>query len=209
MTAERRFEGRETPNRITKFSPEARMAIEEAHLPIFTLIGRSIRDLRQSGKRIEPEWSNQEYLENLPSRKSEVSIQFIGLENSFNKPMSQQQKLVKSYSAKLSERMPDVEAIIGEAPDYLELSLLYMATYGIPLFEYEVTLNPKLPKFLSRWKLFKANIYARTVTPLNSPRGSFTTAVSYWNGAHRIDGWPEEQGLHICGVVPLIIPRTY
>lgn len=208
MPAERRFEGREAPNEITKFSPEARRTIEGAHLPIFTLTGRSIRDLRQSGKRIEPEWSDQEYLETFPSRKSEVTIE-NHLKNSFNKSMSLQEALVDGYSTELSKRIPEVEAIIGEAPDYLELSLLYIARYGIPLFEYDVTLNPKLPKFLSKWKLFKGHVYTRTVTPLNSPRGSFMAAVTYWKGAHRVDGWPREQDLHICGVTPLIIPRTY
>lgn len=208
MTAERRFEGREVPNEITKFSPEARRAIEEANLPIFTLVGKSIRDLRLSGKKIEPEWSNQEYLETLPSRKSEVTIG-NHLKNSFNKPMSLQQILVEGYSTELSKRIPDVEAIIGQAPDYLGLSLLYIARYGTSLFEYDVTLNRKLPKFLSRWKLFKDHAYTRTVTPPNFPRGSFMAMVSYWHGEHRVDGWPKEQGLHVCGVIPLIIPRTY
>ena len=144
MRSEGGIEGQEIPNGITRFSPEARKAIEESSWPILTLTGRSIRDLRQSGIRIVPEWPNQDYLETLPSRKSEVALQWIRLENSLNKPMSQQQKLVERYSASLSEKIPDVEAIIGEAPDYLELGPLYIQRFGLPLFEYKKTLIPSL-----------------------------------------------------------------
>lgn len=206
MRSEGGIEGQEIPNGITRFSPEARKAIEESSWPILTLTGRSIRDLRQSDIRIVPEWPDQNYLETLPSRKSEVAIQWRSLENSFNKPMSQQQKLVERYSARLSEKIPDAEAIIGEAPDYLELGSLYIQRFGVPLFEYKTTLIPAFPNFLSRLR-YKTHMYTRTATPVNSPRGSFVAVVSYFNEAHRLDGWPKEQDLHICGVTPLIVPR--
>ena len=203
-----RVEGSETPNEITKFSPEAHRAIEEARLPIFTLTGKSIVDLRQSGILVVPKWPDQEYLETLPSRKSEVTVERLYPKNTFNKPMSQQQRLIKEYSRELSTRIPDVEAIIAEAPDYVELNSLWIKRYGTPLFEYDTTLNPSIfPKFLSRLKLFKDHVVTRTATPLKSERGSFVAVVTYDQGAHRMNGWPKEQDLHICGVTPLIIPK--
>jgi len=209
MTAESGFEEQEIPNEITRFSPEARRAIDEARLPIFTLTGKSIRDLRQFGIPIVPEWPNQEYLETLPSRKSEVTLEDLYPKNTFNKPMLQQQRVVEGYSEELSTRIPDVEAIIGEAPDYLELNSLWIERYGTPLFEYYAKLNPVIfPKFLSRLKLFKDHIVTRTATLLISPRGSFVAMVTYIHGAHRVEGWPREQGMHIGGVTPLIFPKT-
>lgn len=211
MTAEKGFEDHEVQNEITKFSPEARIAVEEARWPIFTLTGKSIRNLRQSGILTEPdEWLNQEYLETFPSRKSEVTVETLYLQNTFNKSMLEQQRVVERYSKELSTRIPDVEAVIGEASDYVEFDSLWIKRYGTHLFQYDVTLNPKLPipRFLKRWKLFKDHIATRTVTPLNSPRGSFVALVTYFNGHIIIDGWPKEQGLHVCGVIPLIVPRT-
>lgn len=209
MTIEKGIEGREIADDITKFSPEALRAIEEARLPIFTLTGKSIRYLRQSGIPIVPQWPNQDHLETLPSRRSQVAVENLYPTNTFNKPMTEQQILVKRYDKRLSERIPDVEAVIGEAPDYVELNSLWIEKYGTPLFEFDVTLNNLtiLPKFLRRLKFFKDHVVTRTATPLKSPRGSFVAVVTYNNGMHHVEGWPREQDLHICGVTPLIFPK--
>lgn len=209
MTIERGIEGREIPDDITKFSPEAQRAIEKAHLSIFILTGKSINDLREAGVPIVPQWPNQEHLETLPSRRSQVTVENLYPEYTFNKPMTEQQMLIERYSKRLSERIPDVEAVIGDAPDYVELNTLWIEKYGTPLFEFDVTLNNLtiLPKFIRRLHLFKDHVVTRTATPLKSPRGSFVAAVTYYNGMHHVEGWPREQDLHICGVTPLIFPK--
>jgi hypothetical protein len=123
--------------------------------------------------------------------------------------MSQQQKVVDRYSAKLAERIPDVEAILGEAPDYLELNSLYIERFGISLFQYNVNLVPILGQLIPILRRMKSKQHARTmtVTPLNTRQGSFVAAITCWDGVHQIQGWPREQPSHVMSATPLIFPK--
>lgn len=120
-----------------RFSPEQHATLEKLGYRIYTLTGQSIKSLREAGK---PFWSTwHKYypdFETLPSRHSEVAInpnQFL-LPDSNWKTLPEQEAIVAEFSHRLNQNVKEVEAIIGEASDYVELAFVHLDATGEYLF---------------------------------------------------------------------------
>lgn len=120
-----------------KFSPETKEALEKEGYLIYSLTGKSIKDLKKEGMKFLSRW-HEKYpdFETKPSIHSEVAFnpKQLFLPNSNNKTLAEQEELVEHFSQKLSRKMKGVKAIIGEAPDYVELIFNHLKQTGEPLF---------------------------------------------------------------------------
>ncbi|OGE65321.1 hypothetical protein A3B49_00465 [Candidatus Daviesbacteria bacterium RIFCSPLOWO2_01_FULL_40_24] len=155
------------------------------------------------GRKIEPETLIQEYMADLPSRRSEVALESSWLRRSDNRSLYEQQTLVRDYQRQLQKRIPDVRAILCEAPDYIELAGLYFDRTGEGLF------NSNIPKWIPKHlKFFFGNrVATRTTTPLRTRHGNFLAMVTTFpDGTIRVDGWPKDHGTHLCVATALIVP---
>jgi len=112
---------------IKRFSPEQKDALEKEGYVIYKLTGKSIKDLREAGNHFESTWQPRyPGFEALRSRKSEVAINpnQLFLPKSSYKTYLEQESLVTKFNKDISAKIPGIEAIIGEAPDYVELAFL-------------------------------------------------------------------------------------
>lgn len=118
------------------FSDEARRAFVQKDLTAIPLTGQSVRGYKELGKRFRSAWHDtRPEFELLPSRRSEVAfIPGLFLPGSNNKTLEQQKQMVEEYSEELKKEIEGVEAIIGTAPDYIELALRYQEETGEYLF---------------------------------------------------------------------------
>ena len=130
------------PVEIVKFTDEARVALKKQKFVVYELTGESIKSLRDSDRKFLSTW-HQSYpdFEALTSRLSEVAInpdpKKFYLPNSNRKTLEDQLELVKKFSESLTKgrkRVPGVEAILGEVPDYVELAFTHLDRTGERLF---------------------------------------------------------------------------
>lgn len=127
----------QTDSGIKTFSDETKAALNAAgYRAIYPLTGKSLRDLKEAGRPFSSDWFVNEKFGVLPSRLSEVAIKpdRLFLPNSNNKTLEHQEALVRKFSEELRGRIPGVEAILGEAPDYAELALAHFGQTGERLF---------------------------------------------------------------------------
>jgi len=112
---------------IQRFTQEQKDALKKEGYVFYELTGQSIKTLREAGNSFWSTWhEDYPYFEVLKSMKSEVAInpKQLFLPGSNCKKFLGKEVLVENFSKNISAKIPGVEAIIGKAPDYIELAFL-------------------------------------------------------------------------------------
>lgn len=182
----------ESSSDILQFSDQSKEALIKLGYRIYPFTGQSIKSLREAGKPFWVTW-HQDYhdLENFPARLSEVAInpdpKKFFLSESNNRTLEQQIKLMEEFSKKLTTRIPGVKAVLGEAPDYIELVFAHLDKSGVRLFGEKYDHN-----------------YTRTVTRV----GSFSVDVGRFrvDDDLRVDNWFFDRGYNSLWAAPLVVP---
>ena len=126
-----------TPVEVRRFSQEAREALKREGFAVYELTGQSIASVRDSGRKFWTTW-HRDYpdFEALTSMHSEVAINpgklFIPKSN--NKTLVQQEDLIARLSQDLGNRVQGVEAVMGDAADYVDLAFTHLNATGNYLF---------------------------------------------------------------------------
>lgn len=186
---------KEQQKEVPRLSQEALQGLEKEGYLTYELGGQSIRSLKEQGRRFNSDWHKGNLkFEALISKKSQVAInpKQLFLQNSNRKTYGQQEEMVKEFSEELSRRIPGIEAIIGEASDYIELAFRHLDETSERLFgeKYEY-------------------YYTRTKTPIEGP---FLAIVGYFNAKTSIDVkrcHRDDDGANNVWVCPLVVPRTH
>lgn len=175
---------------IKRFSDEQKRAIEERRfIHQRPLTGRSIAMLREARYPIGTTWHQGEAyhdFEALPSRRTEVAIlPSLFLPDSNRKTLNQQLEMVAELSEELEK--DGLKAIIGEAPDYVELTFNHHIATGERLFGEDYNYD-----------------YARAVTPV----GSRVASVGDFGADYGlcVVGWPSGYGGSRLWAAPLVVP---
>ena len=176
---------------IKRFTDEQREALIKEGYIIYGLTGQSIKTLRDAGRRFWSTWhKGLPDFEALTSMQSEVAInpRKLFLPRSNNKTLPQQEEMVSKFSEKLGKKVQGVKAIIGQAPDYVELSFVHFdANKYYYLFG---------AKYNYDW--------ARTKTPTS---GSSVAGVGGFNASGLgIDAWDRDDHIRCLRAVPLVMP---
>lgn len=168
---------------VRKFSPEARKALEMRGFVIYTLRGKSLRQLREEGNRFWTNWHQSCEFDGRSSEACEVAIKpgELFLKGSGKKTSLEQENIISDYSEKLSAEIKGVQAIIGEADQYAEFAFVYVGVTHKKLFE-------------------RRNI--RTKTKVGS-RLILVDFGEYGLGVSRCD--PEDRNVNF-PVFPLVVP---
>lgn len=190
------FPKSETPAEVKRFDPESRKALTKEGHTIYQIGGQSIAILRDAGR---PFWStwHKDYpdFEALTSRYSEVAInpnpdKFF-LPKSNNVTTDEQLEMIAEYSRKLQRRLKDqtFEAIMGQAPDYVELAFSHLDATGDRLFGEKYDYN-----------------YARTQTPTV---GTNVAYVGYFHADGGLDvrHWRRDRRDSGVFASPLVVPK--
>ena len=123
---------------------------------------------------------------------SEVAIKpdALFIPKSNNKTLRQQEGMVAKFSTDLSKKVKGVEAIIGEAPDYVELAFAHLDATGDRLFGEKYDYN-----------------YARTKTPTV---GSSVALVGHFNAVDGlvVNHWHRGLGSSDVFASPLVVPKS-
>lgn len=183
----------EQPVGIRKFSDQTKDVLKQEGYLVYPLTGQSIRSLREAGK---PFWStwHRDYpdFENLPSRLSEVAInpdpKKFFLPKSNSKTLTEQEEMIKDYSKQLAKRLVSVKAVLGEAPDYVELAFAHLDATGEYLF------GEKYSYDYTRTKTLTAEARVACV-------GGFVAADGL-----SIDRWRPDDSISGLWSVPLVVP---
>ena len=183
------------PVEVRRFSDEARDALINAGYIIYALSGQSVRNHYEQGRKFSSTWhryDQYEAFENKASMISEVAIKprtpFIPDSN--NKTQKQQEDLIIKFSNDLSVEIKGVEAIMGEAPDYVELAFAHLDSTGDRLFGENYDYN-----------------CARTKTLTSSSSGVLVGDFRDDYGLD-IDTWFPDEGDTDIFAYPLIVPRN-
>lgn len=173
-----------------RFSPEVRKALEkEGHL-IYTLTGQSIKSLREVGRKFSSTW-HKDYpdFEALTSRLSEVAINpnQLFLPDSNWKTLPEQEAIVAEFFHRLNQNVKEVEAIIGEAPDYVELAFVHLDATGEYLFGKKYNFD-----------------YARTKTRTGGPRVAYVGFCP--DSGLLVSRWHRDFGYGHVWAAPLVVP---
>lgn len=212
------FNGDESGEQVGKvdlFTPETQSALEQQGKKIYTLTGKTILQLTNEGVPISTGWEGGGEaifgeINSLHSRRSQVAIENIErmpvnqtLLRSFDKSVPEQLEMIEQKSGQLQQVVPGARIIMGNPADYLELAWEIQKTTGRDLFTSEHYI-PLLSRLLK--KKFGQHWYARTDTHLDSMRGRFAFAVTFYRKEFHITAWPRQEGNHIMGAFPLIVP---
>lgn len=122
---------------VRRFSAVTRKVLEKEGYIIYELDGRAIRSFNQAGRPFYSTWyKDYPDLENLPSRKGEVAInpEELVIPKSNNKTLKEHEEMVREFGLMLARKIPGVQAVIGQAPDYVELAFLHFDKTGKRLF---------------------------------------------------------------------------
>ena len=182
------------PVEARRFSDEAREALIKDGYVIINLTGKSIR--RSHRERGFKFWSNwHKYIkvgsfETKGSMTSEVAIKpdapFIPGSN--NKTLKEQKDMIAEFSRDLGKKIKGVKAIMGEAPDYVELAFTHLDAIGGRLHGEEYGYN-----------------FARTKTPAV---GFHVAVVGYFNNILGIGvtTWHRNEGQSRIYAAPIVVP---
>lgn len=181
------------PVEIRRFTDEAKEALAKEGFVIRELTGQSIASERAAGRKFWSTW-HRDYpqFEALTSMQSEVAIKpgklFIPRSN--NKTLAQQEEMIGGFSQRLGETVPGVDAIMGEAPDYVDLVFTHLGATGEYLFGEKDGYN-----------------YARTKTPTVGTHVANVGLASPGNGLdvdYRLRGY----GYSYVYAAPLVVPKA-
>ncbi len=182
-----------TPVEVRRFSQEAREALEKQGFVVRELTGQSIASEREAGRKFWSTW-HRDYpqFEALSSMQSEVAINpaKLFLPRSNNKTLRQQEDLIARFSTDLGTKVQGVEAVMGEAADYVDLAFAHLDVTGDRLFGENYGYN-----------------YARTKTP------TVDSNVASVGGFHPVDGldvryWSRGYGRDDVFAAPLVVPKA-
>lgn len=182
-----------TPVEIKRFTGEAREALAKEGFVIRELTGQSIASERAKGSKFWSTW-HRDYpqFEALTSMQSEVAVKpgklFIPRSN--NKTLIQQEEMIGGFSQRLGETVPGVDAIMGEAPDYVDLVFAHLGVTGEYLFGEKDGFN-----------------YARTKTPTVGTRVADVGHAHPDNGL-RVGDWHRGHGDSLVYAAPLVVPKA-
>lgn len=173
---------------IQRFSDEQKEALKKEGYVVYELTGQSITSLREQGKPFWSDW-HKDYpdFEALASRRSEVAInpQKLFLRDSNNKTLAEQLALVAKFSTDISVKVPGVEAVLGEMPDYAQLAFL----------------SPEKQRLFGEKNGYN---YTRTQTRLGSSV-AYVGSFSSDNGL-RVSGWNADGRGGGVFAAPLVVP---
>ncbi len=178
--------------KIQSFPIETQRALEKEGFLIYPLTGQSMKSLREAGEKFLTTW-HKAYpdFEALTSRLTQVAInpQKLFLSESNRKTLPRQEEMVVDFSQEISRKIKGVRAIIGEAPDYIELAFIHLKETGGYLFGEKYNYG-----------------YARTKTLINDTEAAnvgcfsrkFGLQVRHWRFRHSLDSiW----------AVPILVPE--
>jgi hypothetical protein len=178
---------------IKRFSADQREVLEKQGFVIYGLRGRSIKILRDAGRKFWSTWHQDRQFadfEALGSMHSEVAINpskpFLPKSN--NKTLAQQEDMVGKFSEELGKKVKGVKAIIGQAPDYEELAFQHLDATKEYLFGAKDNYD-----------------YARTKTPTS---GSDVAGVGCFDAVIGlgVGYWDARRGRDVVHVAPLVVP---
>lgn len=211
-------EGKEQIGKIDLFTPETQSILEQQSKKLYTLTGKTILQLTDEGVPISTQWEGGgkavfDEINRLQSRRSQVAIENMErvpvdkiLLESFNMSVPKQLELTERHSSQLQRDVPGAKMIMGNPADYVELAWEIQKTTGRDLFTSEHYI-PLLSRLLKR--KFGQNWYARADIHVESMRGRFAFAVSFYRKEFHVTAWPRQEGNHIMGVFPLIVPAEH
>ncbi len=181
----------ETPVEIKRFSQEQKEALEKQGFVIYGLTGQSIKTLRDSGHKFWSDWHKSlPDFEALGSMHSEVAINpnKLFLPKSNNKTLAQQEEMVEKFSQELGKKVQRVKAIIGQAPDYVELAFQQLDATKDYLFGAKYNYD-----------------YARTKTPTSCSDVADVGGFCADRGLH-VSHWEHAFGYGLVHAAPLVVP---
>ena len=182
-----------TPVEIRRFTDEAREALAKEGYVVRELTGQSIASERAKGSRFWSTW-HRDYpqFEALTSMQSEVAVKpgKLFLPRSNNKTLIQQEEMIGGFSQRLGETVPGVDAIMGEAPDYVDLVFAHLGVTGEYLFGKKDGFN-----------------YARTKTPTVGTRVAYVGRAGPGRGLD-VGGWYRGHGNSYVFAAPLVVPKA-
>lgn len=184
-----------TPVEVRRFSDEVRETLTKEGYAIYALSGQSIRALRELGRKFWSTWhtdSQYEAFETKGSMASEVAVKpdALFIPRSNNKTLKEQEDLIAKFSGDLGKKIKGVEAIMGEAPDYVELVFAHLDATGDRLFGEKYDYN-----------------YARTKTPTVDPYVAFVGCFDAVYGL-RVGHWHRGYGNGRVFASPLVVPKS-
>lgn len=187
----------ETQPKRETFSEAEKKALKREGLVVYPLVGLSIQDQKNAGQQFWYIIDAGEKFLTMSSRATEVAFnpdpKKFYLPGSNNKTLDQQIAMIQEYSDDLQKRLKlqSAEAIMGEAPDYVEL-----------IFTHFDATNKRERLFGQKYGFN----YARTKTPTV---GSFVADV----GDFIVDSGPcvcdlrRGNGNDDVFAVPLVVPK--
>lgn len=198
-----RYEFSEAPIAgIKEFTAETKILLAQEGLTVILPLNRlTLVQLRTEGRPFYGDFILEPDIENLPSRGSEAAINphRIYLPNSHEKTFPEQVKMLAEYNRVLQGRVPGVEAIIGEVPDYSEFFFRYLDLTGetIPPHDDEAGCIG----------------YVQTATVREGPGRKRRFAVGGLSAEDRKLGFhiPEDDSSynrHGINLLPLIVPKA-
>ncbi len=178
---------------VRLFTAEQKRRLNEAGYTVYVLVGQSVHDLKELGKRFDgipqleshylamltgrvsgspPGWYSR--FIDIPSRRSEVAININRpfLPDSSNNSFRQQEEMIANFSQEVSAQIHGVRAIIGEAPDYAELAFLHLDLTGQRLFEDEECVTK------TRVRNFSNDTYDSAAVIKQEPDGRLSTRIT-------------------------------
>lgn len=192
----------ERTREIARFSDKAGGALKEHGLIIYTLTGDTVSGALSDGRIIRNQLRDVYDFEFSPSRLSEVAInpKVLGLHNSNNKTLTEQELMVAGYSEMLQARsgIPGIKAIIGQVPDYVELVFAHLDATGERLFGQRTEKG-----YFSARTITRSIRAMRGNTPWVADVGKF-----FPNFGLEISEWNQDEGRESLYAVPLIVPNV-
>lgn len=189
-----------TPVEVKRFSDEAREALTKEGYVIYELTGQSIRNQREGGKKFWSTWhqaGEYEAFETQGSMQSEVAINpnKLFIKDSNYRTLSQQGDLITKFSRDLGKKVKGVEAVMGNASDYVGLAFAHL----------DETTKAENPEYLFGEK-YDYN-YARTKTPTVE---GVVALVGYFHAVSGLDvrGWHPGHGYGSIFAAPLVVPKA-
>lgn len=179
---------------IKRLTDEQKEALKRLGLSeVIPFSGRSIKVWREEGKPFWSTWHQEPQFaefESMSSMLSEVAINpnQLFLPGSNRKTLKEQEEMVEKFSRDLAKKVPGVKAIIGEAPDYVELAFQHLDKTGEYLF------GKKYNYDYTRTK-------TKTVESAVADVGSFDS-----DGGLHVRHWYRGNRLDVLWASPLVVP---
>lgn len=181
--------GKEGVN-ISRFSAEQRKGLERKGYLVYSLTGQTIATLRDAGNPFWSTWHKGEAIEQVRSLLTEVAVnpKNLFLSDSNRKTLDEQLEMVEKFGRKMAGEVKGVTAILGSAPDYIELAFSHLAATGKRLFGSDYNYD-----------------YTRTTTPTSE--SSVAIVGDFGAGRGLVVGdWRRDDRNGLIWATPLVVP---